>query len=619
MHEQERTTSASATIASVLPVLAIGLPVLVQGGFFAFLPCLVGLLASVAAAVTLVMLAHRARPVAGHCILLLCLVLVYALSSVANGLTLTTLAETGSWAACAAVAVWATCFDGRTYDRAMGLLCGFGCLTAVLGVAVRAGLVVLPDGMTGSRLQMSFQYANAAGAWYAAIALLCMYAPDVRLRRLTCLPATCLLMTQSVGGIVVFAALALPYPVTLVRLDDTTRLAETLAQAIIALGSFALFFVVPGPVAFVAVIALVGAWVRWSEAGATRVATVGMRRLILASVACVGVAVLLALTVFPARLAQAAATLVERLYHIHDGFAMALARPLLGVGPDNWQYLYRYVQTAQYETTVVHSSYVQVLTDAGFVGCALLLAACVVGLRRLAGHDEADGWVKACRTAALLVVAHAAVDFDLQFSSLAYLLVWLLACPQEGSTGQGHESHGRRLRRSAGMPTAAACLALCVPLCLSGALCSLYASALQRARATGDDVSFQRLYEANPLARADRAALELELARATEAKDYRRVTKLFDATHNPSDTCALLAARAHYALDERQEGGLALIELMERQPYNTDLMEASHEFFAREGIEESLRPRYHAAVVHANGLARRVNGLLPQTFAEDAL
>lgn len=612
-------------LTAVLVGLALAVMVVLQGGFFALAPCLCGIPLCVVAGFSWARRDRRSQVLPAVVALFLALPLAYLMSAVRNGLTLTTLSACGVWCAPAAMACLAAAQDGASRARTLWGLCLLGACTAAAGLATYAGALVLPEGMVGDRLQFSFQYANAAAAWFGGGLLLCMLAPDGRLRRLAMLPATAFLLTQSVGASLTLMLLAACAGVVWVRAERWEPLAQALTCCFGALASFALLHLLPTPLMALAVLVAQLAFALRSDRTEEILARVGWRRVTRVATATLGAALLLAAILLRSRLSAALASLVERLYQVHDGLSLWWLRPVLGVGPDNWQYLYRFVQTAQYDSAVVHGSYVQVLLDAGLPALALLLAAAACGLRTgwraPAQPTDAtvgawDRWRPACRAAAAFVLLHATLEFDLRFSSLACLVAWLLValCPmpehaEAGETAPAAPPVRLRLR---GLPCSILCLLVCLSLCTLGCLSQLSQVALRLTAARGDYASCERLFSSNPLARADVQAQETHLAALCAQGKWEQTVDAAQLLRTPSDASVLSLAQAHLALGQNREAGDVLLRRMEEQPFNVAFFEEAATTATQWARDPNVAARYREAVSQANQLAAQVSPLLPQ-------
>ena len=134
-----------------------------------------------------------------------------------------------------------------------------------------------------------------------------------------------------------------------------------------------------------------------------------------------------------------------RLLYDIDGLRMLLRHPL-GVGRGGYLYLQSLEQTGVYTLRFIHNEYLQAALDTGVLGGVCLAAfAALLLLRRAQPLRE--------RLVILAVAAHALIDFDLQFSAVAFLL---LLC------GAPERTRRIALRRKA--PCAALCGALAAVL-----------------------------------------------------------------------------------------------------------------------------------------------------------
>jgi tetratricopeptide (TPR) repeat protein len=160
------------------------------------------------------------------------------------------------------------------------------------------------------------------------------------------------------------------------------------------------------------------------------------RRLVLAVLAAVLVAAGVAALYggWPQKLASFLnpRNLVERLYFYGDALKMIQLRPVLGWGGGGWQEAYRAFQGYLYNSTQIHSYYVQVAVETGIVGLAVVAGiwgSFLVAARALVMRVREDAprrlLVATLVVAALVVGLHAAIDFDLSLAALTLVLVAL--------------------------------------------------------------------------------------------------------------------------------------------------------------------------------------------------
>ena len=131
-----------------------------------------------------------------------------------------------------------------------------------------------------------------------------------------------------------------------------------------------------------------------------------------------------------------------RLLYCIDGLNMLLRHPM-GVGYGGYLYLQPLEQTGVYILRFIHNEYLQAALDGGIPAGLCMAGLCAAMLFR-------KGVPARERAVVFVVAAHALIDFDLQFSAVAFLL---LLC---GSGGRRGEIVPPRWRASA-----AAC-AVCV-------------------------------------------------------------------------------------------------------------------------------------------------------------
>ena len=593
---------------SFLPVAFIVMLVLCQGGFFGLAGCSIGLAACLAAGVGALSKRGRSAKIGAVPLLFMGIAGAYLASTVANGLTLTSLSETGVWAGVAALSLIGALQTDEQRSTSLALLAWAGIATALVGMLVHAGMLSMRGGMVVERLQFSFQYANAAGIWYATCTFLCLLLDDRRLSGMAALPATALLLTQSGGALLAFALVAGFAALAYARSGAWDRLLFALLQGVVSAGLFAALLMTTGWLELV-VVALASAalWTwgsglrsRGGDKGQAhhRLAQLDPRKASLILLGILAACAVAALVLLSSRVAEATNTFGERIYHIRDGLATWARSPLLGIGPDTWRFVYRYVQTAPYHATVVHSSYVQLLLDAGILGLACLGAAAVLGVRDLRhrGKDRAAPGpaipsVELC--AAALVFVHALIDFDLQFSSLAGLLAYLLSAP----AGRSAQAPSQKTALHS-LLKGAVCLALLVPMSLLGLLSDASLYALERANTTQDYSSCIRLFEGNPLARQDQAALDAYLEACYATGNYRLATQVFSSMKTPSDLDAIYAVLSYHMLQESEEAGQTLVEALEAQPCNTELARDAQQVVNVYGLDSALEARYEAALAH---------------------
>ena len=343
------------------------------------------------------------------------LVVLCLVASLVNGYASDSLAQAALPCACA---LFLMCY------RTLSVLDRQKFLTVILlgsslfaGVAILAfcGVIPLTGAVASRRLQFTFQYANAAGSWFAATAILAQDHKNNIVTKCTIPLITVLFLTQSVGAIGLYVCLQ---AVRLWQRRKEFIWPETVICHGIAAGFAAILYLSHGGFAVVATILLYT--VGWR---CTKILSVARQRrihwLMLPLGAVGGVAVL-----FTRRAASSIRTFLERLLQILDGSCAIAANPLFGLGAGNWEHFYPFYQTAQYNSAVVHSGMVQIGVDAGILAVGLALVFVVFAWRQ--------GKPKAAESlASVLLAVHSLFDFTMQFFPLAALFLAVLFANEE--------------------------------------------------------------------------------------------------------------------------------------------------------------------------------------------
>ncbi|PJN48739.1 hypothetical protein PAEVO_64670 [Paenibacillus sp. GM2FR] len=355
----------------------------------------------------------------------------------------------GTYGSFAAVA-WRIC---RTSDGLLMMQAGWHLMGAVLcGSALLAvyGLLQLPYGIyhtadadisaTGARLGGLLQYPNTFGAVMAAFLLERLFAlPSVLRTRtgplraaaalLPLLPYTAaLLLTESRG-----AWLAAAVACAAGFAKERRAFAPLLVAAAAPMASAALLYrqlaeAKLAPAVLPGLLWLAGLWAggvlagmllcRWRHSGGS------LRRV--AAPGALGAAALLAAAAGAVILHQVqdrtlggAATLSARRLMYSDAWQLARSSLWLGRGGETWRQSYLAIQSQPYVGAEVHSGYMDILLNTGVIGLLLVL----VLVSSMAAGLIAVG--SRLMPAALVLIGHAAVDFDWSFGLVWLLLLWL--------------------------------------------------------------------------------------------------------------------------------------------------------------------------------------------------
>ncbi|MEK5399326.1 O-antigen ligase family protein [Paenibacillus sp. FSL K6-2859] len=163
---------------------------------------------------------------------------------------------------------------------------------------------------------------------------------------------------------------------------------------------------------------LAGLWLCRSQRSAAGSARAAMLALAAAGWTAAGTAVLLHVR---ERITGPSTTVSARGLFYRDAWRLAVEAPWLGRGGETWRSSYLAAQSRPYVGSQVHSGYLDILLNLGFVGLAAILLMLL-----------AAGWLLAKRSLRLLppflvIVLHSAVDFDWSYGLIWLLLFWLPA------------------------------------------------------------------------------------------------------------------------------------------------------------------------------------------------
>lgn len=511
--------------------------ILLQGGYYAGATCVIGVIAVVAYAVLRIAgkapcsLPWQTAP-------LFVLALLYLVSAIAHGATLTMLQEAATWFAVAGMSLWCVyrskCDRGRTLD----VLASAGAALATGGILMFAGLMPIEGSVNAGRLMFTLQYANTAGLLFAVFAVLCLCSASKALRIASIVPIAALALTRSVGALAVFV---------------------------------------------LALVFIVAMWVKDGVIGRIPAVCIGAAVI----VACVVVAV-----VFSDRIAQAGQTFIERIVQMCDAAGLLVGNLALGIGPDQWQFAYPFVQTAQYHAADVHCSYLQMTLDAGVLAPLLIVAMLAYGMRRL--------WKQRAFAAVLcvgMVAVHALFDFDLQFASIVVLLAVLLANPADEN-----DKLSEGLQGTAGKAVCWVVAACAVGLSCFGVFLDTQAGWLRDAAYRADDARAVELFESATFMRDD-IATQSEVCNACfAAGDYPLTIEVSDGFAYPSGSVMLQRTCAYVLLGKEDAALAAMTSALHALPYDADLYAAMRQLIESRGLGDSFIDAFNEEASRANEL-----------------
>ena len=534
---------------------------MVQGGYFHTVFLVAGLL-----------LAVRCIPIKRRLttaeIALWALSALYLMTALLNGYSSDSLAQ-----AClpGAVAASLYCYEALEQENKELVLrvlayvsVGFVCI----GIPALCGVWDISGAVTARRLQFPFQYANAAGSWYAALALL-RQGDEQKKTRWDVLPLqTALFLTRSLGALGLYG---------IAELAVVFRERKTPArwQAIVISNAFSAafavgFYLLRGWWAILLLAAMFRAGV-WERKLCEIARKIHLHWLLLAAGAA---------AIYPifrsGRVVEGLLTFTERLYQIRDGARIIAEHPLTGIGAGRWEYLYPYWQSARYVTTVVHSSIIQMGVDAGVL--AIVLGA---GFALIAWRSK--NRLRQASMAALLLLVHSLLDFNFQFYPVCCLTVFLL-CSGEATVSEKANAQPRWLTT-----VKVSFAVLCVVLLAA----EMNYKQLVYSNAAGDWTgalaryeTCDKLFGTNPAARKSAAYAAYWIG------DRKRCLALTDIEELLDTEAVILHAEALRSEENTDTAEQYLLDIMERRQYQRGLYQLGGDALQRWDAGEEALLRY---------------------------
>lgn len=587
-------------LAAVAIIALMTLPFLWQGGFNGLVMAIFGVVSSLAALI-FVFVTRRRRGGGLQLTVLSLFVLAFAylLSAAINGFSLTTLSETGSWFAVAAFGLLASLLVPSIRHLVLSNMGWIGAFSALLGIAMCSGLLVVPGGYDDARLQYYFQYANTAGLWFACSAFFCLLSTDRRQVSVSALSLLALLLTKSGGAYICFGAALVFLVIFEMRQSHFDRVLHWVGQGLMAVALFGISMVLPSTVPavmpllsiVVCAVDLVTPWENKISEGRRKAVCFGA----IALLACLLVIVAVLLS---NRLTDSWTHLLARVLYAIDALGMIASHPVFGVGPDNWQYVYPFVQTSQYHVTIIHNSYLQFAVDAGCIALVPLFAFLVIGMKHLYQLRDRESGMAAFMSVALICL-HSLFDFDFQFGFIAIFVAFLMC-----------DGGGKSIKVSrtwTGFLISLACLLLSV----SGLLAESFRTAASIANDRADYEWVMSTYKRNQLVFNDKSMQSSYLNACYSSGNYSSAVSFYNTRGCQSDDQAIYIALSAFELEDPQMGSDVLVSEMENEPNNESLAESAHYIFETYGIDTECLDRYNSAVKTLNDNAGKASSWLP--------
>lgn len=556
-------------MAATLGIIILAV-ILIQGGFY---PTSY-LLAAVPVGIIAFVRKGRAADLCDY--LLWGLTGLYLTASLANGYASDSLARSAFVCVCALfLSLYRTLSESERHRMLSVVLIGSG-IFSVAAILAFCHVLPLTGAVISNRLQFTFQYANAAGSWFAAAALLAWDWENIRVKRFTISMITALFLTRSVGAIGLYVCLQ-AVRLWIRRKDKIWHSAVILHGA--AAGFAFLFYMLSGWAAVMLLI-LLGVIVWCQEKLMPAMCRLRLYWPFLLLGAAGGAAV-----VFTQRVASSARTFIERLIQILDGSRVIAANPLFGVGAGNWEDIYPFYQSAQYNSTVVHSSIIQIGVDAGIF--AILLAAVFFAV----------SWKRGKRTlpenlALILLAVHSVFDFTMQFFPIVALLLALLFADEKDQQ-KGSSPQTAVVGRTAYLPSVILCITL-----LYGDI--QYKQLAYKAQANDWDALETQFQQAGVLFGQNRSAHRLYIRALYEQGKLEETIAETEAVQRLTDEELLTRASAVYETGGGTAACQLLLDRLSSELYNVSLFEQTARLFLEWDVDAACLAAYDEFAISAN-------------------
>ena len=286
-----------------------------------------------------------------------------------------------------------------------------GMVVAVIGFAALCDLFHWEGAVVSNRLQSVFQYANATGFFLGITAFLTR--TDTKRSAYAPFFETALILTQSVGALIVYGAGWAIYLLKNKNFKFIPVLCGFAVSAFAAGTVYAILLFSPlpqlgllPPIILLVFRRKLSPWIdtmiqqRWFG--------------LLGG----GICLIVASSVFFIRGFRPVATYLERLIHIWDGLGV-ISRYPLGIGPGVWQFELFAHQSSLYSVAKIHSEYIAVGVDAGFLAVSVLLLSVLYWMKNKQWSEKA--------VCVIMTLLAAAMDIPFSFLSITLVTIWLVA------------------------------------------------------------------------------------------------------------------------------------------------------------------------------------------------
>jgi len=491
-------------------------------------------------------------------VLMLLLTIVYAASMFYNGITFEGIASVGRvLVVFLLLSVFCNINTGDDKPDAMinGAVFITGMTVAVIGFAAYCGILDWSGAIASGRLQSVFQYANAAGLFLGVSAFLIrfdekhsIYAPVLE---------TALILTQSVGPLIVYAAGWLIY--LLLNKDKRSFLSQLICGFGISLFTagvmYALVYIAELPYLAALPVILLGIICKTAGKKLNRL-IIGRSLLYIGagfgSAALGGVVIMRGL--------RPLATYLERMIHIADGAAVMLKYPL-GLGPGAWFFRFMEHQSSGYTAGKLHSEFISAGTDAG-IPAVIVIILLIVSWFKAQKRDKKNR-LNNKAICVIMIFMHAALDIPFSFLSIVIILCMLIV----PAFGEPEELKHKQIFRAS----------LTIPLALFILIFSsnMISNRASWAAADGDHIKAADILDSR-IIKNDTESILMQLAWYSNTGRYEKSDGIFEKISNPNATALHIKAASHADRFEHEKAAEFALLCAARSPHNPmgyDLLE----------------------------------------------
>lgn len=321
----------------------------------------------------------------------------------------------------------------------------------------------------------------------------------------------------------------------------------------------------------------------------------------------------------------------SRVRFVKDSMKIIKDYSITGAGGGAWRNLYKQYQTLPYNTTEVHNFYMQYGTEVGIIGLVVLMGLLILLVLSMVKSIRNGSQYLYVYFAAMLLLLHSSIDFNLSLPSVAFMLWMLIGIINSDKNTPLIEKYPHRYLVVAALVFA---LAVCFSSSAMRYGMKLGAQAAITSQANMDVNKAIDLYEKaaaldryNGIYRIDLAQILNKQLRETKDRKYydgvmeqiSLIRKYEPYSHQYTPTiCNILLSLGKFEEASKLADVKVVDEPLLAQSYNMkiDTNFAIVSYYARNNNMQSAIP-YLEKVVNAKEQLDKVNAKLPEPLALD--